>query len=66
MTNGASVRLVGSVVESPGKGQMREFVVEDAKLLGECDPEVSCMRDVIELNLWQFTALSHPKEGIDK
>ncbi|TFK68359.1 asparaginyl-tRNA synthetase, partial [Pluteus cervinus] len=39
LTNGASVRLVGSLVESPGKGQDKEFLVEDVSVLGSCDPE---------------------------
>ncbi len=40
LTNGASVRLVGNLVDSPAKGQEKEFVVEDVRILGGCDPEV--------------------------
>ncbi|KAG2008080.1 asparaginyl-tRNA synthetase [Coprinopsis cinerea AmutBmut pab1-1] len=44
LTNGAAVRLRGRLVESPGKGQSHELLVERGKegaveVLGECDPE---------------------------
>ncbi|KAF8654697.1 hypothetical protein AX16_003448 [Volvariella volvacea WC 439] len=40
LTNGASVQLTGKLVQSPGKGQDKEFLVEDGKVLGTCDPEL--------------------------
>ncbi|KIJ38891.1 hypothetical protein M422DRAFT_258298 [Sphaerobolus stellatus SS14] len=39
LVTGASVRLTGRLIESPGKGQERELQVEDVQILGECDPE---------------------------
>ncbi|EIN08654.1 asparaginyl-tRNA synthetase [Punctularia strigosozonata HHB-11173 SS5] len=41
LTNGASVRLTGRLVESLGKGQDRELQVDGVDVIGECDPEVS-------------------------
>ncbi|KAF9050761.1 asparaginyl-tRNA synthetase [Hymenopellis radicata] len=40
VTNGASVRLTGKLVESPGQKQDKELLVEATEILGECDPEV--------------------------
>ena len=40
LTNGASVRLQGALVDSPGAGQEKELKVSDVEVLGECDPEV--------------------------
>ena len=42
LTNGASVKLTGTLVESPGQGQAQELLVTEAQVLGECDPEVRC------------------------
>jgi asparaginyl-tRNA synthetase len=39
LSNGASVRLRGKLVDSLGKGQAKELQVESVKLLGE-SPEV--------------------------
>jgi len=39
LTNGASVRLTGVLVPSPGPGQDNELLAESVKVLGECDPE---------------------------
>ncbi|KAG6336386.1 hypothetical protein ID866_2706 [Astraeus odoratus] len=39
LTNGASVRVSGSLVESRGRGQARELQVDSIAVLGECDPE---------------------------
>jgi hypothetical protein len=41
LTNGASVRLTGKLVESPGAGQEHELQVDVVDVLGGCDPEVS-------------------------
>ncbi|KAH6906665.1 hypothetical protein BKA70DRAFT_1493239 [Coprinopsis sp. MPI-PUGE-AT-0042] len=44
LTNGAAIRLVGKLVESPGSGQSYELLVKDVQegasvtVLGECDP----------------------------
>ncbi|KLO13726.1 asparaginyl-tRNA synthetase [Schizopora paradoxa] len=38
-TNGASIRLVGHLVDSPGRGQAKEFQVDEAEVVGACDPE---------------------------
>lgn len=40
LTNGASVRLGGVLADSPGKGQDKELRVEEAEILGACDPAV--------------------------
>ncbi|KAI1795916.1 asparaginyl-tRNA synthetase [Ganoderma leucocontextum] len=40
LTNGASVRLCGELVDSPGAGQTKELKVADAEVLGECDTDV--------------------------
>lgn len=37
---GSAVRMVGQLVASKGAGQALELVVEDAALLGSCDPEM--------------------------
>lgn len=37
---GASVRLTGRLMDSPGKGQEKELQVEEVTILGNCDPEV--------------------------
>ncbi|KAI0780982.1 asparaginyl-tRNA synthetase [Trametes elegans] len=39
LTNGASVRLLGTLADSPGAGQAKELQVSEAEVLGECDPE---------------------------
>ncbi|EJC98190.1 asparaginyl-tRNA synthetase [Fomitiporia mediterranea MF3/22] len=39
LSNGCSVKLRGTLVESPGAGQDREFRVETAKIVGKCDPD---------------------------
>ncbi|KAF5314722.1 hypothetical protein D9611_007274 [Ephemerocybe angulata] len=44
LTNGTAVQLRGKLVESPGKGQSHELVVDEKEagaivVLGECDPE---------------------------
>ncbi|KIM91703.1 hypothetical protein PILCRDRAFT_810985 [Piloderma croceum F 1598] len=39
LTNGASVRLTGKLVESPGAGQEHELQVDAVDVLGACDPE---------------------------
>ena len=40
LTNVASVRLCGDLVDSPGTGQAKELKVAEAEVLGECNPEV--------------------------
>ena len=40
LTNGASVRLRGTLADSPGAGQAKELKVDEAEIMGECDPEV--------------------------
>lgn len=40
LTNGCSVKLLGELVESRGAKQDKEFRVETAEVVGECDPEV--------------------------
>ncbi|KAL4067067.1 hypothetical protein V8B97DRAFT_1874355 [Scleroderma yunnanense] len=40
LTNGASVRVFGSFVDSRGKGQAKELHVDSIDVLGECDPEI--------------------------
>ncbi|KAI0647011.1 asparaginyl-tRNA synthetase [Trametes meyenii] len=44
LTNGASVRLRGTLADSPGAGQAKELQVSEAEVLGECDPEVYPMQ----------------------
>ncbi|KAF7973676.1 hypothetical protein HWV62_14662 [Athelia sp. TMB] len=39
LTNGASVRVRGRLVASPGAGQARELRVEACEVVGACDPE---------------------------
>lgn len=39
LSTGASVSVVGTIVESPAKGQALEMQVEKMEILGECDPE---------------------------
>ncbi|KAI5118485.1 hypothetical protein M0805_003517 [Coniferiporia weirii] len=39
LTNGCSVKLLGQLVESRGAQQAKEFRVEAAEVVGECDPE---------------------------
>ncbi|KIJ61659.1 hypothetical protein HYDPIDRAFT_136994 [Hydnomerulius pinastri MD-312] len=40
LTNGASVRMTGSLVASRGLGQAKELQVESLDVLGECNPEI--------------------------
>ncbi|TFK46800.1 asparaginyl-tRNA synthetase [Heliocybe sulcata] len=40
LTNGCSVRLTGKLCTSPGAGQAKELQVEEAEVVGECDPEL--------------------------
>jgi aspartyl/asparaginyl-tRNA synthetase len=40
LTNGCSVRLTGNLVNSQGKGQDKELVVEKCEVVGTCDPDV--------------------------
>ncbi|KAJ8075966.1 asparaginyl-tRNA synthetase [Marasmius tenuissimus] len=39
VTNGASVKLTGRLGKSPAAGQDKELLVEDIRILGNCDPE---------------------------
>ncbi|KIJ12198.1 hypothetical protein PAXINDRAFT_118299 [Paxillus involutus ATCC 200175] len=39
LTNGASVRMTGSIVASRGSGQAKELQVDSVEVLGECNPE---------------------------
>lgn len=41
LTNGASVRMTGTIVASPGAGQAQELQVDSLEILGECNPDVS-------------------------
>ena len=41
LTNGASVRMMGTIVASPGAGQAQELQVDSLDILGECNPDVS-------------------------
>jgi hypothetical protein len=34
------VRLHGELVRSKGKGQAKEFLVDEVQIIGSCDPEV--------------------------
>ncbi|PSR70746.1 hypothetical protein PHLCEN_2v13366 [Hermanssonia centrifuga] len=38
LTNGASVSLSGTLLESPGAGQDKELVVQAVDVIGECEP----------------------------
>ncbi|KAF8137538.1 hypothetical protein EV363DRAFT_1428417 [Boletus edulis] len=40
LTNGASVRMTGSLVTSPGAGQAHELKVDSLEIVGECNPDV--------------------------
>lgn len=40
LTNGASIRVFGSLVDSRGGGQTKELQVDSIDVLGECDPEM--------------------------
>ncbi|EJF65820.1 asparaginyl-tRNA synthetase [Dichomitus squalens LYAD-421 SS1] len=44
LTNGASVKLRGELVDSRGAGQAKELQVAEAEVLGECDPETYPMQ----------------------
>ncbi|KAI0748077.1 asparaginyl-tRNA synthetase [Daedaleopsis nitida] len=44
LTNGASVRLRGTLADSPGSGQAKELKVAEAEVLGDCDPETYPMQ----------------------
>ncbi|KAI0374848.1 asparaginyl-tRNA synthetase [Pilatotrama ljubarskyi] len=44
LTNGASVRLRGTLTDSPGAGQAKELQVSEAEVLGGCDPETYPMQ----------------------
>ncbi|KAF9225764.1 asparaginyl-tRNA synthetase [Gyrodon lividus] len=39
LTNGTSVRMIGSLVVSRGPGQAKELQVDSIEVLGECNPE---------------------------
>ncbi|KAH0826658.1 hypothetical protein J3R83DRAFT_5044 [Lanmaoa asiatica] len=39
LTNGASVRMTGTIVVSPGAGQAQELQVDSLEILGECNPD---------------------------
>ncbi|KAF8887593.1 hypothetical protein BD779DRAFT_1527113 [Infundibulicybe gibba] len=39
LTNGASVKLIGRLAASPGRGQDKEFLVTGGEILGGCDPD---------------------------
>ncbi|WVW84751.1 asparagine-tRNA ligase [Kwoniella bestiolae CBS 10118] len=39
LTNGTSVNLTGELKKSKGQGQDLELLVDEIKILGECDPE---------------------------
>ncbi len=39
INTGAAVKIKGKVVESMGKGQSLEIIVEDIEVVGESDPE---------------------------
>ncbi|MCB0339426.1 MAG: asparagine--tRNA ligase, partial [Bdellovibrionales bacterium] len=40
ISTGASVKIKGELIESPGKGQKYEFQASDVELVGQADPEV--------------------------
>lgn len=40
LTNGASVRVSGTLTDSRGAGQAKELHVSEVEVIGECDPEV--------------------------
>ncbi|KAI0831261.1 asparaginyl-tRNA synthetase [Trametes gibbosa] len=44
LTNGASVRLSGKLIDSPASGQAKELRVSEATVLGGCDPETYPMQ----------------------
>ncbi|KAG8216894.1 hypothetical protein J3R82DRAFT_7164, partial [Butyriboletus roseoflavus] len=39
LTNGASVRMAGTIMASPGAGQAQELQVDSLEILGECNPD---------------------------
>lgn len=41
LTNGAAVRLTGTLTDSLGAGQAKELQVQAVDVVGECNPEVS-------------------------
>lgn len=47
LTNGACVRLHGTLTQSIGSGQDVELQVDQVELLGECNPDVRyyCLPD---------------------
>ena len=40
ISTGASVKIKGELIESPGKGQKYEFQASDVELVGQADPEI--------------------------
>jgi hypothetical protein len=63
LTNGASVRLTGVLVPSPGSGQDNELLAESVEVLGECDPEVHTAFTLKFAPLILFLDLSYSKAG---
>ncbi len=39
LSTGASVSVIGKIVESPGKGQAVEMQAKEVQIIGKCDPE---------------------------
>jgi len=59
LTNGASVRMTGTIVASPGAGQAHELQVDSLKILGECNPDVS-LRSALDSLVCSRSSLGIP------
>ena len=57
ITTGASIKAVGRLLESPGKGQNVELKAESVEILGESDPESSPCS--LKSTAWSFCGRSH-------
>jgi hypothetical protein len=62
------VSLNGTLEDSLGKGQQKEFRVESLQILGECDPEVCLSRTAIFLRSFSalrpvMSDLPHPEKS---
>ncbi|KAL1947852.1 hypothetical protein VTO73DRAFT_13576 [Trametes versicolor] len=44
LTNGASIRVSGTLTDSRGAGQAKELLVSDVEVIGECDPKTYPMQ----------------------
>ena len=55
--------MVGRLIDSPGRGQAKEFQVDEAEVVGACDPEVNHPRVLSESVLIIPQDLSYTEAG---